>query len=543
MPVGRRFQGIEQRTDNNIEDDPAGIYRAQLAAASKERKAAEAAELARKNAEHRERLKNVKASTDDQLDTEAAAMMRNKMAAASRARLAAENEARRQHAREMTARIDATGPATDNQMDTEAAAIARSELAAKSKARKAARDARREQQNQELQNKIKNVAARTDNMMDTEEAALARAVLAAESSERRRQYALETSRRNAAMKQRIKDAQDENGWDEDAAAVCELVARRELKRDSDVSKQSYIKYKSYLEKLEMGDEIRRERKQNEMQKKQDLEDQLLRVQQFVARGHRESEEMREFMLIREQLIAAAGKTQRDREAKYEQQRLRDKRRYASKMKKRVAEQKSLNTRLAASEASQDAMMRREAGIMRLQIMDALKKSREDEERALREQAASAREARSEALRKKSARTHRERTHRVREQRQEEAMRRFDKEDREQEYLDSARYHRSDALATRSNAKRAADDLVRQKTAEAQRIRSITNEVFSFDRAAAATINLKKKVADAYATRYVDSDKASEWLSSPLHNLHVAVRNAMEWASAKAKADKNSTVSL
>ena len=82
--------------------------------------------------------------------------------------------------------------------------------------------------------------------MDTEEAALARAVLAAESSERRRQYALETSRRNAAMKQRIKDAQDENGWDEDAAAVCELVSRRELKRDSDVSKQSYIKYKSYL---------------------------------------------------------------------------------------------------------------------------------------------------------------------------------------------------------------------------------------------------------------------------------------------------------
>ena len=158
------------------------------------------------------------------------------------------------------------------------------------------------------------------------------------------------------------------------------------------------------------------------------------------------------------------------------------------------------------------MMRREAGIMRLQIMDALKKETRRGRCASR-RPAPARRGRSIA--QEGARTHRERTHRVREQRQEEAMRRFDKEDREQEYLDSARYHRSDALATRSNAKRAADDLVRQKTAEAQRIRSITNEFFSFDRAAAATINLKKKVADAYATRYVDSDKASEWLSGPL----------------------------
>ena len=77
MPVGRRFQGIEQRTDNNIEDDPAGIYRAQLAAASKEQ-SSRGRGTGTKNAEHRERLKNVKASTDDQLDTEAAAMMRNK---------------------------------------------------------------------------------------------------------------------------------------------------------------------------------------------------------------------------------------------------------------------------------------------------------------------------------------------------------------------------------------------------------------------------------------------------------------------------------
>ena len=45
-------------------------------------------------------------------------------------------------------------------------------------------------------------------------------------------------------------------------------------------KQSYIKYKSYLEKLEMSDEIRRKRKQADA-KKQDLEDQLLRFSNLL----------------------------------------------------------------------------------------------------------------------------------------------------------------------------------------------------------------------------------------------------------------------
>ena len=36
-------------------------------------------------------------------------------------------------------------------------------------------------------------------------------------------------------------------------------------------------------------------------------------------------------------------------------------------------------------------------------------------------------------------------------------------------------------------------------------------------------------------------KASAWMASPLHQLHVAVRNAMEWASAKGSQDSKASM--
>ena len=221
------------------------------------------------------------------------------------------------------------------------------------------------------------------------------------------------------MKKKIIDAQDADGWSEELAAINDLTAKRELTRPSDVSTQSFIKYKDFLEKQAMGDEIRREREHIEWRKEQNRQEQLRTVQAFVARGHREAEEMKVFKEMRDRSIEMAGKTQRDLEAKLEQKRLREKRLYARKMRKRVDEQKHLNARLAVSEASQDAEERKQGSVMRLQIGEALKKSREDEERALRERASSAREARREAVRKASARSHREKAHLVREQRQEE----------------------------------------------------------------------------------------------------------------------------
>ena len=103
-----RYDKVAARTDNDITDDETGQARIVMAAASKARRQAEAADLRRQNAEMKKRLKNVEASTDDQLDTERAALARAEMAAASKARIAAENAARRRHAREMEERIRST---------------------------------------------------------------------------------------------------------------------------------------------------------------------------------------------------------------------------------------------------------------------------------------------------------------------------------------------------------------------------------------------------------------------------------------------------
>ena len=70
-----RYKKVEQRTDDDISDDPAGIMRRELAAASKARRAAEAAQRKKENAELKQRLANITARTDDEMDTEDAAIV------------------------------------------------------------------------------------------------------------------------------------------------------------------------------------------------------------------------------------------------------------------------------------------------------------------------------------------------------------------------------------------------------------------------------------------------------------------------------------
>ena len=70
MVAGRRFKNVQQRTDDDISDDPAGIARIEMAAASKARREKEDAERRKQNAELKRRLESVVAATDNELDTE-----------------------------------------------------------------------------------------------------------------------------------------------------------------------------------------------------------------------------------------------------------------------------------------------------------------------------------------------------------------------------------------------------------------------------------------------------------------------------------------
>ena len=108
-------------------------------------------------------------------------------------------------------------------------------------------------------NRIKNIDPRTDNEMDTEAAAIARAELAAQSKARYEHEAAELTKWNALLRQKVANAQDEDGWNEDNAKLCDLIAARQLKRESDVSTQQYIMFKNYLDKTAMGDDVRKQR--------------------------------------------------------------------------------------------------------------------------------------------------------------------------------------------------------------------------------------------------------------------------------------------
>lgn len=527
-----RYDKVAARTDNDITDDATGQARIEMAAASKARRQVEQAERVRQNAEMKKRLKSVEASTDDQLDTERAALARAEMAAASKARLAAENAERRRHAREMEERIRNTGPRTDNEMDTEAAAIARAEMAARSRAHKEWVDAERKRQNQDMQQMIKTVAPRTDNLMDTEAAALARSEMAAASKERRRQEAIELRKWNAHMKQKIAAAQDEDGWDPDAQALCELIAAQELDKfkGSNVSRQQWIMYQSWREKTAMGDEIRRERKEHEQRKKELHAEFLGRAQVLASQRQHQTRTMRKVAAHRESRIAARGRELKAQEMEWEQRKRAEKKRHEAKIKKRVAEARGLDSRLDQAEEAQDAWERQEANVMKLHIADALKATREERMSARRELVNSVRDGSRQALYEVGQRSHREATARAQEKRNEQAFRRQQKEAFDREYLADARVHAATRQVTRAKVRSSVDSMQRQKLADAQRIRSWSATEWDLKTVADGIISRKKQVAEAYATRYVSSEAADEWMGSPLHRLHAAARFAMETAT-------------
>lgn len=526
-----RWDKVAARTDNDITDDATGLARIEMAAASKARKQAEEAERRRQNAEMKKRLKSVEASTDDKLDTERAALARAEMAAASKARIAAEKAAQRRHAKEMEERIKNTGPRTDDEMDTEAAAIARAEMAAASKARKEAYEAERKAANQALQTMVKTVAPRTDNQMDTEAAALARAEMAAASKERRRQEAIELRKWNAHMKQKIAAAQDEDGWDPDARVLCELISARELDKvkESNVSKQSYIMYKNWQEKKMSADDTRKARKEGEEKKKELYAEFLGRAQALASRRRHQTRTMKKVAAHREQRIAARGAELKAQEVEWERRKKAERKQHEERIKKRVAEARGLDSRLDQAEEAHDAWERHQANVMKLQIAEALKSSREERMSARKQQALSARESSQQAIFEAGQRSHREAVQRVQAHHDDKAFYRQQKETFEQEYLSGARSARAAALASRQNARSSVMKMQRQKTADAQRIRDWADTEWDLQTVTEGIIKSKKFVADAYAARYVSSGQAEEWMSSPLHRLHAAARHAMETA--------------
>lgn len=164
-----------QRTDDDVDDDlmadgrTIGQARTEAAAASKAKKAAEAARIAKANAEMQERLnlKNVAQRTDDDVDDDVMAdgrtlgEVRAALAESSRKRREAEQKALAKREREFRARMKNAGQRSDDDIEDEAAGRARVALAEASREKKAEEARLLAERNAEMKERIRKTRPRT----------------------------------------------------------------------------------------------------------------------------------------------------------------------------------------------------------------------------------------------------------------------------------------------------------------------------------------------------------------------------------------------
>ena len=535
-----RYDDVEQRTDDNIDDDPAGIARIEMAAASKARRELEAADIRRKNAELKARLANIKAKTDDEMDTEDAAIARAEFAAKSKARIRAQIAQQRQHELEMQQRIQAVGPRTDVVMDNEVAAVARAELAAQSKAKRDTAEAERRLKNTETKQRLQSTESRTDAQLDTEAAALARVDLAEESKLRYKEEKAERLRWNAVMKSRISAAQDYDGTDEDAEALADLIAQKQLGKPSEISCQTYIRYKDYVEKTARGAEGRQEKEERRQICLKNQADKVARGAELAQKRLEQQEVNKRILQLREehnQVNAAKFKAQ---EILMEKRKKREHAKFLAKAKERVTIARGLDTKLDAQEEAVDAEERREASNMKAQMSVHIMEARESELSARKHQVYSVREGTREANLEASARLMRESAERARQKREEAEKWRMQKKESDDEHRAMARSNRAAAMETRARGKAATAALQSSRKSDAANIRMWEAAEWDVERDK-MSINMRKShVQNSYSTRYCDEEAADEWNLSPLKRLHGAARWARHAATSALTPGNSST---
>ena len=205
VEILQRIEMVQQRTDDEIDDDAAGLARSTFAAESVERRERKNREMARENAKLRARIKSKQPAVDDLLDNEAAAVRRREMAAEADARREKEAALAAERNGILRQRVVTAKAATDNDVSDDEVGAARRLAAAESAARKKAEAKRIAQENAALRQRIAATAARTDDDVMDEEAGGARAKMAAQSKANRLAQSAQLAKENAAKRERLKN--------------------------------------------------------------------------------------------------------------------------------------------------------------------------------------------------------------------------------------------------------------------------------------------------------------------------------------------------
>ena len=170
--LATRRRNTQAKVDDDITDEAAGFARVEMAEASRAWKDQESERLARENAEYHSRIANTVSKTDDDItddvdpETGVVGAGRAEAAAASRERKAAEAQRLARENSAMRQRIQNTVARTDDDITDDIAAdgtvgAGRAEAAEASRARKQAETAAISADNDAMRKRIANAAART----------------------------------------------------------------------------------------------------------------------------------------------------------------------------------------------------------------------------------------------------------------------------------------------------------------------------------------------------------------------------------------------
>ena len=308
-----KLETVATRTDDNIDDEEAGRARAVLAEASRQRREAEAAQLASENAEYREKVQATGTRTDDDIDDEAAGIARKELAEASRQRKSAEAHELADENEKMARRMKKVGAAIDDDLDDEAAGMARKELAERSKLRRSKEAEELRARNEEMRARLAHVKSRTD------------------------------------------DGDGLLGGEEQFGSASQLQAQLvPLERETTLTAVQYQRFKAW-------DENRERAGAGRVEKDEFREEKVRHAGEWQALGAARVRERRErdqrMRVVKSELQKQrrdAGHGLREEEAKWQQQREQEVAELHERVKLAVIEARSLDSRLDFAEAKVDA---------------------------------------------------------------------------------------------------------------------------------------------------------------------------------------------
>ena len=503
-----RVRTAHGRTDGNIDDDPAGIARKQLAAASEQRHKDQDQALAQINAQQQRLLRSTEARTDNDISDDAAGLARKALADASQKRREEEAQALAEANAATARQRNTTGTRTDDDINDEAAGRARKQLAEASRRRREDEIEELARRNAYLIDIRSNAGPRTDSSLDDEAAGRARKELAEASRKRREVEAERIQQANNALQNRLNTIKSKTD-DGDGGGLYESTGVGLLQRDTDVPRASFLRFAVEQENKEIAKQLREQRLQLRQIRIEQERQWLDEGRAASADRQKRQKRLRKLQKEVHKNNRSLVRDLRDDLARREQEKEAKTTTFREAARIRVLEASALDARLDAAEEEQDARERKEGTRVRLAVAAAFTRTRAEilaEKRQLVEEVQAAR------VLPLSARATHFTPERGQTKRDEAKIWAQQRDANEAEYLANAHANRAKAEAQRRFTQKSMMALLKQRKKNVKHERA--NDHAVKDEKARILAANRREVAAIYSKRFASKEQvASMWSSA------------------------------